>query len=417
MHKITTLSNGIRVVSEEIPFVRSISIGIWIGNGSRFEGAAENGMSHFIEHMLFKGTDRRNAKQIASEIDAVGGQLNAFTTREYTCYYTKTLDEHTEIALDVLSDMLFNSRFDKQAMDLERRVITEEINMYEDEPEELAADLIMEAAYPDCALGRTILGTPESLGSITPDSMRSFIKSHYTTKNTVVSISGHFDESLFDLLEKYLANHDMQHTMPKMPHCEYKSGGKIVRTKDCEQIQLVTGFKSIDVKDDAVYSLLAFNNVFGSGMSSRLFQNIREQKGLAYSVYAYHSAYIGTGMFNICAGMAPENLKIVCKLISDEVNKIKREKLSKEEVDAAKEQLKGNYILSYESVGARMQAAGRNLLLDRPIIPPEEVIDKINKISTDSVAKIIDRVLDTKTLCIAAVGTLNSIDGLFEFDE
>lgn len=416
MHKITTLSNGIRVVSEEIPYVRSISIGIWIGNGSRFENASENGMSHFIEHMLFKGTDKRDAKAIAAEIDAIGGQINAFTTKEYTCYYTKTLDEHTEIALDVLSDMLFHSRFDEEAMRLERRVITEEINMYDDEPDELAADLIMEAAYPATPLGLPILGTPKSLEGINPQNMKSYIKSHYTTKNTVVSISGHFDDTLFELLEKYLANPNMSHNMPQFTECKYTSSNSLVRTKDCEQIQLIAGFRGIDVKDDSVYSLLAFNNIFGSGMSSRLFQNIREQKGLAYSVYAYHTAYIGTGMFNICAGMAPQNLKTVCELISEEVNRIKRDKLTADEIRAAKEQLKGNYILSYESIGSRMQAAGRNLLLDRPIIPPEEVIEKINRISSDSIADIIDRVLDTNTLCTAAVGAVDSVDGLFDFN-
>ncbi len=415
MHKITRLSNGIRVVSEQIPYVRSISIGIWVGNGSRCESVSESGMSHFIEHMLFKGTNKRDAKRIASEIDAVGGQLNAFTTREYTCYYTKTLDEHTEIALDLLSDMLFSSKLDKSAMDLERNVIVEEINMYEDEPEELAADLIMEAAYGGTPLGRPILGTKQSLENINPDNMRAYLNSHYTTQNTVVSISGHFVESLFKMLEKYLANPKMSAKKIDITDCTYRSGNNIVRTKDCEQIQLIAGFESIDVKDEAVYSLLAFNNVFGSGMSSRLFQNIREQRGLAYSVYAYHAAYIGTGMFNICAGMAPDKLNAVCELISDEVNKIKKEKLSKEEITAAKEQLKGNYILSYESIGARMQAAGRNLLLDRPIIPPEEVIDKINRISSESIADIIDRVLDTKTLCVAAVGAVDDVNNLFSF--
>jgi len=415
MHKITRLSNGIRVVSEQIPYVRSISIGIWVGNGSRFEDVNESGMSHFIEHMLFKGTNKRDAKRIASEIDAVGGQLNAFTTREYTCYYTKTLDEHAEIALDLLSDMLFSSKLDKSAMDLERNVIVEEINMYEDEPEELAADLIMEAAYGQTPLGRPILGTKQSLHNINPDNMRAYLKSHYTTQNTVVSISGHFDEGLFDLLEKYLSNPEMSDGKIVMEDCSYISGKNIIRTKDCEQIQLIAGFRSIDVKDDSVYSLLAFNNVFGSGMSSRLFQNIREQRGLAYSIYAYHTAYIGTGMFNICAGMAPDKLGEVCELISKEVNKIKKEKLSKEEIIAAKEQLKGNYILSYESIGARMQAAGRNLLLDRPIIPPDEVINKINKISPESIAEIIDNVLDIDSLCVAAVGQIDTADNLFDF--
>lgn len=413
MHKITTLSNGIRIVSEEIPYVKSVSIGVWVGNGSRCETKDENGMSHFIEHMFFKGTNKRDAKAIAYEIDAIGGQINAFTTREYTCYYTKTLDEHIEIAIDVLSDMLFSSKLDENAMNMERNVICEEINMYEDEPEELCADLIMEAAYGDNSMGRPILGTKESLSKINPMNMREYIKTHYTTKNTVIAVSGNYDDRLFELLEKYFTKHDMKDNAVIIPDGIYCPKQRIVRTKDCEQVQLIAGFKSIDVKDDGVYSLLAFNNVFGSGMSSRLFQNIREQKGLAYSVYAYHSAYINTGMFNICAGMMPQNVKTVAQLITDEIVRIKKELLTDDELTMAKEQLKGNYILSYESVGARMQAAGRNLLLDRPIISPEEVIEKINAISKDSIAEIVDRVLDTDTLCVAAVGAIDNVDDLF----
>lgn len=415
MHKITALSNGIRIVSEKIPYVKSVSIGVWVGNGSRCETKDENGMSHFIEHMFFKGTNKRNAKAIAYEIDSIGGQINAFTTREYTCYYTKTLDEHIEIALDVLSDMIYSSKLDENAMNMERNVISEEINMYEDEPEELAADLIMEAAYGDDPMGRPILGTVKSLSGITPKKMRDYIKSHYTTKNTVISVSGNYDDSMFELMEKYFANREIRDNDVLIPESIYQSGKRIVRTKDCEQVQLIAGFNSIDVKDNGVYSLLAFNNIFGSGMSSRLFQNIREQKGLAYSVYAYHQAYVGTGMFSICAGMMPQNVETVAGLIAEEILRIKKELLTNDELTMAKEQLKGNYILSYESVGSRMQAAGRNLLLDRPIVSPEEVLEKINNISKDSVAEIVERVLDTNTLCVAAVGAIDNVDNLFGF--
>lgn len=413
MHKITKLSNGIRVVCEKIPYVRSISIGVWIGSGSRCETKAENGMSHYIEHMLFKGTDKRSAKQIAYEIDSIGGQINAFTTREYTCYYTKTLDEHTEIALDVLSDMIFSSRLDKENMDLERRVICEEISMYEDEPEEVVNDLIFEACYGDTSMGRTITGTKESLAGINPQNMRTFMNSHYTSANTVISISGNFDDKLFILLEKYFGCKEMRDNKVDVYDCKYIAGNTVVREKDCEQVQLIAAFESIDVRDDRVYSLLTFNNVFGGGMSSRLFQNIREKKGLAYSIYAYHSAYINTGFFGIAAGMAPENLEKVCELISEEVNKIKKDKLTDEELRIAKEQLKGNYILSYESIGARMQAAGRNLLLDKEIISPEEVIEKINNVNHDSVAEIIDMIFDEDKMSVAAVGAVKSVDKLF----
>lgn len=416
MHTVTRLSNGIRVVFEKIDYVKSVSIGVWIGNGSRCEKPFENGISHFIEHMLFKGTDKRSARDIAHDIDAIGGQINAFTAREYTCYYTKTLDEHIETALDVLSDMIFCSKLDEKSMNLERNVIFEEINMCEDEPEELVNDLITEAAYGDSSMGRPILGTKESLSKINPKIMSEFIRSHYTTKNTVISVSGHFDDKLISLLEKYFCKYPMSDNDVELYPCKYQPKNVLIRKKDSEQVQLVAGFESIDVRSEDVYSLLAFNNVFGGGMSSRLFQNIREKHGLVYSVYAYHAAYVDTGMFNIAAAMAPQNVEKVCELISGEVNKIKKEKISKDELLAAKEQLKGSYILSYESTGARMQAAGRNLLLNKPLVSPDEVLSKINKVSLESVADIIDRVLDEKTLNIAAVGAVESAKGLFSFE-
>ena len=311
--------------------------------------------------------------------------------------------------------MLFSSKLDKNDMDLERQVICEEINMYEDEPEELVNDLIMESAFGDSSLGRSILGTKESLSGINSENMREYLNTHYTSKNMVISVSGHFDDSIFQLFEKYFGSRRISDNEVKIHDASYLSGNKILRKKESEQIQLIAGFNSIDVKDDRVYSLLTFNNVFGGGMSSRLFQNIREKEGLVYSIYAYHAAYINTGIFSVSTGMAANNLNRVCELISDEIKRIKRDKLTEDEINRAKEQLKGNYILSYESIGARMQAAGRNLLLNRPIISSEEVIEKINNVSKDSICDIIETVLDTKTLSLAAVGPIDSIDNLFDF--
>lgn len=411
MHQIRTLCNGIRVVSEKVSDVRSISIGVWIGNGSRHENLQESGISHYIEHMLFKGTRHRDAQQIAKEIDAVGGQINAFTAREYTCYYTKTLDEHASLAIDILSDMLFYPRLDKQDMELERQVIIEEINMYEDEPDELVQDLIMEAAYGDNPLGRPILGTPQSLAAVNGAYMQNYIDTHYTARNMVIAVYGNFDEHIFQLLEqkftlKPLAGWDLQ-----LQQAVWQPSN-IVCTKDVEQVQLVLGYQGIDALDEDVYSLMVFNNIFGNGMSSRLFQHIREQLGLAYSVYAYHAAYLGTGMFNISAGMSPDNFERVGGLILEEADKIRREKLSREEVAMAKEQLKGNYILSYESVSARMQGAGRSLLLNKPIYSQQETLQKIEAVNTDSVANMIDRILRPETLCAAAVGPVEKISFL-----
>lgn len=414
MYEFKTLQNGIHVVAEKIDYLKSISIGVWVGNGSRHETADENGISHFIEHILFKGTKKRNALEIARAIDDVGGQLNAFTAREYTCFYTKTLDAHAPVALDVLSDMLFNSLLSKEDMDRERKVILEEISLYEDSPEDLVYDLLSSAAWGDTSMGRTILGTRESLEKITPEIMRNYMKTHYTKKNMIISVSGNYGNDFFDLLEEYFGRQSISDNDIFLPDAEY-SPSNLVKTKDIEQVQLVAGFKGIDVMDERAYSLLVFNNVFGSGMSSRLFQNIREKLGLVYSVYAGHSAYINTGIFDISAGMNPDNLKRVAELISEEITKIKREKLSAQEVARAKEQLKGSFILSYESTGARMQGAGRSLLLNKPILTQEEALEKIEAVTSDSVAEIIDTVLDTKTLSVAAVGPVDNVDGLFEF--
>lgn len=414
MYEFRTLQNGIRVVAEKIDYLKSVSIGVWVGNGSRHEMREENGISHFIEHMLFKGTNRREAVEIARAIDDVGGQINAFTAREYTCFYTKTLDAHAPVAMDVLSDMLFNSRLSAEDMDKERRVIYEEISLYEDSPEDLVYDLLSAAAWGDTSMGRTILGTQDTLQNITPQIMRNYMKTHYTKKNMIISVSGNYGEGFFDLLEEYFGNYELAGNDIILPEAVYSSSN-LVKTKDIEQVQLVAGFNGIDVMDESAYSLLVFNNVFGSGMSSRLFQNIREKLGLVYSVYAGHSAYINTGIFDISAGMNPDNVERVAELISKEIKRVKSEKLSAEEVERAKEQLKGSYILSCESTGARMQGAGRSLLLNKPIRTQEEALEKINEVTSDTVAEIIDRVLDTDTLSVAAVGPIENVDNLFEF--
>ena len=409
MYEYRTLANGIRVVAERIPHLRSISIGVWVANGSRNERAEENGMSHFIEHMVFKGTMQRTAWDIAHAIDSVGGQLNAYTTREYTCFYTKTLDTHAGLALDILSDMLFCPRFDREDMELERNVIFEEIGMYEDSPEDVVYDLAAETVWRDKPLGRSILGTRETLLSVTPERMRAYMKKHYTAGTVVLSVSGNYTEELFILLEKYFGTRDISQEKIE-PETVHYTAGRSVKRKDIEQAHLVGAFEGIDVMDESVYSLLVFNNVFGSGMSSRLFQNIREKLGLVYSIDAGHSAYIGTGMFEIYAGMKPENLSRVCELIGKEVRRIRREKLTAEQVRTAKEQLKGNYILSNENAGARMMAAGRAMILGKKIYAPEEALAKIDAVTVDSTAEIIDRVLRPETFATAVVGP---VDGDF----
>ena len=398
------LSNGIRVAAERVPYVQSVSIGVWLGNGSRYESASENGISHFIEHMVFKGTETRRARDIALEMDSVGGQLNAFTTRECTCFYAKTLGEYAEISVDILSDMVFSPLLAREDMDLERRVVTEEIAMYEDSPEDVVYELFDTAVWGDTPMGRPILGTEATLSEITPEIMREYMRTHYTSKNIVIAVAGSFDDSLFELLEKYFGSRDIADNEVLCKPAQY-TACDLHSERDFEQMQLVLGFNGIDIMDESVYSLLAMNNVFGSGMSSRLFQNIRERYGLAYSIGAGHSAYIGAGTFDISAAVSPENAERVISLIMDEVRRIRDEKLTDEEIERAKIQLKGNYILSNEHIGARMQSIGRAVLLDRKLMTPEETIERIAAVDKASVAEIIDRVFDPDTLSTITVGS------------
>lgn len=406
-----TLSNGIRVAAEHIPYVKSVSVGVWVGNGSRYERAEENGISHFIEHMVFKGTYTRTARDIALEMDSVGGQLNAFTTRECTCFYARVLNEFADTALDILSDMIFSPLLSEEDMDLERRVVTEEIAMYSDSPEDVVYDMFDAAVWGDTPMGRPILGTCETLARITPDVMREYMKTHYTSKNIVIAVAGCFTDEIFDKLEKYFGSHELPDNEVKCEPAVYTPKDSVL-CRDFEQVQLVYGFNGIDIYDESVYSLLVFNNVFGSGMSSRLFQNIREKYGLAYSIGAGHSAYIGVGTFDISAAVSPENTEKVTELVLKEVERLARDRLTDSEIERARIQLKGNYLLSNEHPDARMQALGRATLLGRRLMTPEETIEKIEAVNRSSVGEMIDRVLDLKTICVAATGPIDSVDGL-----
>ncbi len=412
MYIYKELQNGIRVFAENIPYAESVSLGVWVGNGSRYEKLEENGMSHFIEHMVFKGTMTKSAKDIALMMDSVGGHLNAFTTRECTCFYAKILSEHTEVAMDILSDMVFNPLLSNDDMDLERKVVLEEIAMYEDSPEDMVYDIFSEAVWGNTPMGRTILGTPETLSQITPDSMRKYMEDHYTSKSIVISVAGKIEDSLFDGLEQYFGSRRLKDNAVICEPATY-TPQNVCLNHDFEQVQLVAGFNGIDIYDERVYSLLVFNNIFGSGMSSRLFQNIREKYGLVYSIGAGHSAYLDTGTFDILAATTPENVEQVAELTEKEIRAVKSQPFTDEEIERAKVQLKGNYILSSEGISSRMQAIGRAGLLDRPLRTRDEILEKINSVDRESIAEITETVLDTKTLSVAAVGPIDSVEGLF----
>jgi len=409
MHKKIKLKNGVSIVYEQIPYVKSVSLGIWVRTGSRNESTENNGLSHLIEHMLFKGTERRTAEDISQTIDSIGGQLNAFTGKECTCFYTKTLDEHIEIAVDLLSDMFFNSKFEKSDISVEKKVIIEEMGMYEDSPEDHVHDLLSETVWKGCSIGYPILGTRQSLKKISREMIMEYIRKMYTPSNTVIAVAGSFDENrLVELLERYFGFWLCADDGPNsFPEAVFKPDITI-KSKKTEQAHICIGFEGVPNGDDILYPLLAVNNILGGGMSSRLFQNIREKRGLAYSIYSYPTTYNNAGLLTIYAGMKPSLLVEVTKLIYEEVMQLINKGISFEELNKSKEQLKGSYILGLESTSSRMSSIGKSELLLGYINSQEEILEKIQSITMDDINRVIRKVFNIKKVGVSVIGNIKS---------
>lgn len=419
MYNIKKLENGLTIVAEYIPYVKSVSFGVWVNNGSRYENINESGISHFIEHMLFKGTKNRSSKQLAESIDRIGGQINAFTGKENTCYYTKTLDSHIDISIDVLSDMLFNSLFTKKDINIEKKVIFEEINMYEDSPEDVANDLLMETVWAKDSLGQPILGTYDTLNNISKDTIMQYYKSHYCPSNTVIAIAGNFDyDIVIEKINKHFGNWENSKIFNNSFENADYSKDIVFKKKDIEQAHLCVGFKGIEHGNDDIYTLLLINTIFGGGMSSMLFQNIREKKGLCYSIYSYSVSYQNAGLFTIYTGLNPSKTTEVIKLIGNEIESLKKNKLTEEEIYKGREQLKGNIILGMESVSSRMSSIGKSVLTLGKIKTPEEVLKKCDEIDINSVDRLINKIFDKQNLSFSLVGSVpknTNFYDLFDF--
>jgi len=379
MHYTYKLKNGIRLVYEKIPFAKTVSVGIWVRAGSMYETKRENGISHFIEHMLFKGTKNRSAYKIAEEMDFVGGHMNAYTSRECTCYYSKTLSDSLELSVDMLSDMYYNSLFSPEDIEVERKVIIEEINMYEDSPEDVAIDSLTEFIWENNPLGYQIAGTEESVGGITREMMLDYMERRYTPLNTVISVAGSFDENvLVELCEKYFSKEKSSVEESVAPP-EFIPGRK-EREKDIEQTHLSIAYPGIKLSDDRIYEITLLNNILGASMSSRLFQSVREKHGLCYSIYSYTASFPQAGMIGIYAGLNGDELDKAEKLIDAEIKKLVRENVSEYELEKAKSQIKCSLIMSGESVSSKMSSNGKSILLMGRIRSEEETVRKINGI-------------------------------------
>jgi len=400
-----TLPGGLRVVMESIPFVRSVSFGIWVRNGSRNESPRLNGMSHFIEHMLFKGTEKRTATEIAETMDAVGGQLNAFTSKEYTCYFARTLDTHFDVALDVLSDMFFHSKFDEAEIEKERNVILEEINMYEDTPSDLVVDMLQYQTFQKNPLGRSILGQPKTIKKFGRSDFIKYMENNYRPHNTVISIAGNIDEQ--EALEKIAAAFSdfIGGAKPKKASPALYAPGFNLREKDIEQVHLTLGFPGLNWSgSEEYYALAAVNTIFGGGMSSRLFQKLREERGLVYSVYSHNIGYADTGIFMIYAALNTSHLYDALGLIIEEVRRIFTDRVSEEQLAKTREQLKSTTLLSLESTGSRMNSIGANLLMLDRITTPDETVAKIDAITLDRFYAVCERVFRLDEMSLSLVG-------------
>jgi predicted Zn-dependent peptidase len=407
MIKKHTLDNGIRIVMEKIDYVKSASIGIWVNVGSNNENDETNGLSHFIEHMLFKGTENRKANEIAEDIDNLGGQLNAFTSKECTCFYVKVLDENIKDAVDILSDMFFNSLFQQEEIDKEISVVIEEIKMYEDSPEDVVHDKLTEVIFNNSPMAYNILGTEENLKTFTTQKVVEYMKKNYTPYNTVIAVAGSFDEQEFvQMIEEKFKDWNNENIKHVDPEAEYKRSVVGVN-KDLEQLHMCIGNKTIGRHDKNYYPLLVLNNLFGGTMSSRIFQEVREKKGLVYSIYSFVSNYSNTGIFSIYAGMSYNQAEDALRTVLKEMISIKNGNISDEEFNRAKQQIKGNYILGLESTSSRMSSIGRRELLYNEIQYPEEVIESINNVKKEDVLNVAVELFDIDSLSVTFTGNLN----------
>lgn len=384
-----TLPNGLRVLCEQLPHLRSVSMGVWVKAGSILEREHENGLSHLIEHMAFKGTGRRSAKQIAQEMDAVGGYLNAATSKLCTCYYAKVIDENLPLAADILSDIVRFPAIDPKELDKERNVVLEEISMTDDSPEDVAYDLIASAMFGKQPLGQTILGPRELIASYTREDILAFRARHYSPMNTCVAIAGNFDlNQVKDLMAQRFGDWTGGAGEIFPVNAVNQRPQTLTADKDTEQAHICLGYRGKPLGDADAYPMAVFNSILGGGMSSRLFQRIREESAMAYNVYSAPSAYPHCGDFTIYAAVSPRNVKTVLAQIDEETSLLVREGATQEEFDMAKAQLKGGFILGQESAYNRMNSMGSNMALMNRVITTDETIRRIEAVTPEDVRRV-----------------------------
>lgn len=408
------LENGIPVVMESFKNVRSVAVGVWVKVGSRYETPAMNGISHFLEHMFFKGTKKRSPKDIAVEIDTMGGDLNAFTSRENTAFYTKVLDDYLEKGVDLLSDIFVHSTFPEEEMEKEKKIIKEEVKMVEDTPDDYIHDLFNQTIWGNEGLGQSILGRRETIAAFTREDLMQHISKYYGTKDIIISCAGKFQTGkMLGLLRERFGGLRRGTEPKKGPPPEFRSDVKVY-TKDIAEAHICIGVRSVSQTSEDRYALFVLNTLLGGGVSSRLFQEIRENRGLAYSVYSYTSMYIDTGLWGVYAGVSKKRIREVAELIIHEMLSLK-DTLTEEELDKAKRHLKGNMILGLESTNSRMNNIARQEICFGRYISPDEISKAVEMVSLKQLKELSERLLTKKALALTAYGPLQKdvLSGIF----
>lgn len=410
MNKIKRLSNGITVVLEPMEYLNTTAFGVWVKVGSQNENIENNGIAHMIEHMLFKGTKNRTSRQIADDMARIGGNVDAYTTKEYTSYYTTTLSEHLPKAIEIISDMILNSTFEKDAMEKEKGVIIEEIDMYDDSPEDLVHEMLQKQIWKDHPLGYIISGTKENVLKTTREEIISFMKEYYVAENIWISIAGKFDEEeVICLLEdafKEIGHNPKINKLaaPKYQQCMY------TKEKDVEQVHLNIAFESIpyDHKDKYVLSIL--NSILGGGINSRLFMEIREGLGAAYSIYSYGSSHEDAGLFHIYAAMNPSQTMSVFEAIFTVIDDLCQNGIDEDELIMTVEQIKTDLVMASESAKSRMSGNVRAIMSRGYIIPMEEILEKLSQVTCEDVQNFARKYLKKESASVSLVGNLVDLD-------
>ncbi len=408
--RTTALSNGIKVITETMPHVRSVSAGVWVGSGSRRETPEQNGVSHFIEHMLFKGTATRSAEDIARSVDSLGGNLDAFTAKEMTCFNTKVLDEHLPIAMDVLSDLVLNPRFDAEDIDKEKGVVLEEIKMDADSPDYLVHEIFSSNFWKDHSLGRPILGTRETVKSLTRDAIHDYYRTVYTPDNLLVTAAGNLTHERMVALARERFERLKPAASAPAEAAPFTHARVALRSKkELEQVHLCLGVPCYPISHEDRFHCYVLNTVLGGGMSSRLFQNIREKQGLAYSVYSDLNPYTDTGCMMVCAGTSVESVRKLVDSVLKEFIELKQNLVPDEELRRAKDHLKGSLMLSLESTSSRMSNLARQEMHFKRFFTLDELVESIEKVTGADVQHVAQTFFEQKQIALTVLGNLDGL--------